>query len=202
MKRAYLLRHGMTEANKKRLYCGWTDIPLSEEGRSALLRLRASMHYPDITGLRVYTSGMLRTEETLSLLFGQVPHTPVPGLREMNFGAFEMHGYEELKNDPAYLEWISGENEKKCCPGGESGEDMTERVLTGFTRLLAQDGDFLVLAHGGPIAAIMTRLFPESGKNRYEWQPAGGTGYEIDFLDGRPQRWQHVPIPGKTPDER
>ena len=32
-----LLRHGITEANEKRLYCGATDIGLSETGKAALL---------------------------------------------------------------------------------------------------------------------------------------------------------------------
>lgn len=32
----YLIRHGKTEANEKRLYCGITDLPLSEAGRDEL----------------------------------------------------------------------------------------------------------------------------------------------------------------------
>ena len=35
----YLIRHGKTEANEKRLYCGSTDLPLSEKGREELNRL-------------------------------------------------------------------------------------------------------------------------------------------------------------------
>ena len=35
--RLYLLRHGLTEANAKRLYYGKTDLPLSPEGRAQLL---------------------------------------------------------------------------------------------------------------------------------------------------------------------
>ena len=33
----------------------------------------------------------------------------------------------------------------------------------------------------GVIAAIMDHLFPGEGKNRYEWQPSPGGGYEIDL---------------------
>ena len=32
---------------------------------------------------------------------------------------------------------------------------------------------------GGVIAAIMARLFPQEGKNRYEWQPRPGHGYAV-----------------------
>ena len=31
-----LIRHGKTEANEKHLYCGSTDLPLSEGGKSEL----------------------------------------------------------------------------------------------------------------------------------------------------------------------
>ena len=32
----YLIRHGKTEANEKHLYCGSTDLPLSEAGKAEL----------------------------------------------------------------------------------------------------------------------------------------------------------------------
>ena len=35
--RLILIRHGKTEANEKHLYCGSTDLPLSEAGKAALL---------------------------------------------------------------------------------------------------------------------------------------------------------------------
>ena len=45
--RLVLLRHGRTAANDARLYCGATDVALSEAGRSQLLqrreRVRAAM---------------------------------------------------------------------------------------------------------------------------------------------------------------
>ena len=59
----YLIRHGKTEANEKHLYCGSTDLPLSEAGREEL----QSVHY-DIKNVRFLTSGMKRTEETLKTL--------------------------------------------------------------------------------------------------------------------------------------
>ena len=35
----YLIRHGKTEANEKHLYCGSTDLPLSEAGKEELCKL-------------------------------------------------------------------------------------------------------------------------------------------------------------------
>jgi len=129
----------------------------------------------------VLTSGMIRCEETLAILFGNIPHETDTAFREMDFGAFEMHSYEEMKNDPNYIAWISGDNEANLTPGGESGNQMTERVLCGLQNLIKEGHDTFLITHGGVIATIMGYLFPEEGKNRYEWQPNHGGGYVIDL---------------------
>ena len=171
----YLIRHGKTVANEHHLYCGSTDIPLSEQGIEELQRL----HYEVSNNCRFLTSGMIRTEQTLYHLFGDVVHRVDKRFREMDFGLFEMHSYEELKCRKDYQEWISGDNESKAPPMGESGVQMTERVLAGLDDLLREQEDIVLVTHGGVIAAIMQHLFPIEEKNRYQWQPVPGSGYVI-----------------------
>jgi alpha-ribazole phosphatase len=96
-----------------------------------------------------------------------------------------MRSYAQLKDDPAYQAWIAGDNEANVAPDGESGDMMTRRVLRGLDRLIADGRDTLLVTHGGVIAAIMTRLFPSAGRNRYERQSAPGCGYAIDLSAGR-----------------
>ena len=196
MRSVILLRHGRTQANVDYVYCGKTDLPLSEDGRAALREMRRDFRWPEIDGFRVYTSGMRRTEETLQLLYGSVDHEIVPGLREMDFGAFEMFSYEQLKDDPVYRQWCSGDNDRNLTPGGESGEIMRRRVMEAFHMLLDREEDFLVISHGGPIAAIMAEMFPEEGKNRFQWQPKNGCGYRLE-LDGADKKWYTVPAGGE-----
>ena len=119
-------------------------------------------------------------EQTLEILFGPVEHRVDPDFREVDFGAFEMGSYEELKDNPAYQAWLEGDNESNVPPGGESGVQMKARVLTAFSRL---QEDTVVITHGGVIAAVMEACFPEEQKNRYLWQPKPGHGYAI--RDGR-----------------
>lgn len=176
MSKIYLIRHGNTEANERHLYCGSTDLPLSEDGRNALQTLKPG--YSGIQNVRFVTSGMLRTAQTLEILFGNVPHCCEPAFREMDFGAFEMRSYEQLKDVPEYQQWITGDNEANLTPGGESGILMKARVLKAFGVL--QGADTVLITHGGVIAAIMEHLFPQEGKNRYQWQPKPGHGYLID----------------------
>lgn len=176
-----LLRHGKTEANEKRLYCGSTDLPLSDNGKAELSALKNSAAYPDISGFRVIASGMKRCEETISVLFGECWYEVMPELAEMSFGAFEMRSYEQLKNDAAYIAWISGDNEANIAPGGESGGMMKTRVLAALGGIIKEGRDALIVTHGGPVAAIMGSLFTNENKNRYEWQPGPGLGYVIEI---------------------
>ena len=178
MSRIYLIRHGNTEANERHLYCGSTDLPLSERGRDALQTLKPG--YSGIQNVQFMTSGMLRTEQTLEILFGDVPHCCEAAFREMDFGAFEMQSYDQLKDVPEYQQWITGDNEANITPGGESGNMMKERVLEAFYGLIGARQDTVVVTHGGVIAAIMENLFPQEGKNRYQWQPKPGHGYLLD----------------------
>ena len=167
----YLIRHGKTEANEKHLYCGSTDLSLSEAGRTEL----QNIHY-DIKNVRFLTSGMKRTNETLQILFGDVPYEVDPRFREVDFGIFEMHSYDELKDTPEYQIWLTGDNEVNIPPEGESGAQMKQRVLEAFSEIKE---DTCIITHGGVIAAIMENLFPEENKNRYQWQPQNGHGYSL-----------------------
>ena len=183
MSMVYLIRHGATWANEGHLYCGSTDLPLSEKGAAAL----GQLHY-EIDAARYVTSGMKRTNETLGILFGDVPFREDAAFREVDFGAFEMRGYAELKDDPAYQLWLTGDNEENVPPGGESGAAMKKRVLPAFAALASQPGDTVLVTHGGVIAAIMEAVFPGEGKNRYQWQPRPGHGYVVT-----PTGYQAIP---------
>ena len=170
----YLIRHGKTEANEKHLYCGRTDLSLSVVGREELQNIRY-----DIKNVRFITSGMKRTDETMRILFGDAPYEIDSRFREVDFGIFEMHSYDQLKATPEYQAWLAGDNESNGPPEGESGKQMKERVLSAFSEI---QEDTCIITHGGVIATIMERLFPEENKNRYEWQPKPGRGYAI--VDG------------------
>jgi len=167
----YLIRHGKTAANEQHLYCGSSDISLSATGKDELCKLKYN-----ISNVAFLTSGMRRTNETLRILFGDVPFREDTRFREVDFGIFEGKCYEQLKDTPEYQCWLTGDNESNVPPGGESGAQMRQRVLEAFSGL---QEDTVVVTHGGVIAAIMAQLFPEENKSRYDWQSACGRGYAV-----------------------
>lgn len=180
-----LLRHGQTEGSLHDLYYGATDIPVLPESLAALHAQAAQ--YP--TAARYFTSGLMRTEQTLCAIYGQVPHTALAGLREMDFGDFEMRSYEELKDDPAFQHWMT-DSERLPCPNGESAPQTTARNLAALDTVLAEDEDAVCVIHGGVIAGFMMTWF---GGLRVDWYRKAGTGYQVMFADGKPVSWVRVP---------
>lgn len=191
MRALYLLRHGVTEANEKRLYGGSTDSPLSENGRRMAREIAVSRPLPvcDI----YLSSGMARANETLEILTGRSPDRILPELSEMDFGRFEMLGYETLCHDPDYQRWIGDESGAFPCPGGESTGAFRKRVLAGGSALLALDWDTaLVVCHGGVIVNLMGGWFPSEDRGFYEWQPAACGGWRVVFKGHTPIRFEPI----------
>ena len=100
MNRLVLLRHGRTEGTERHLYYGATDLPLLEDGVQNLQLAAARGVYPSPDGFTFVTSGMLRANQTLRAIYGDVPFSVIDDLREVNFGIFEMKSYEDLKTEP------------------------------------------------------------------------------------------------------
>lgn len=174
--RVCLLRHGRTAANDAHLYCGSTDLPLSDSGRRALIELRERGIYAGLTDFCAYTTGMRRTEETFCILFGNTPHGVLPAFREIDFGDFEMRSYDQMKSEPAYQQWIADSSGDAAPPHGESANAFHNRVIAAADAL---SRDSLIVCHGGVIAALMAHWFPAAHKNMYQWQPECGCGYLI-----------------------
>jgi alpha-ribazole phosphatase len=186
-----MIRHGKTEGNIKGLYYGKTDLPLLQEGIDALNENKQNHIYPQAN--KYYTSGMLRTEQTFRVLYGEMPHEILHDLREIDCGDFEMRSYEQLKDDPAFQEWITGDNEANICPNGESGNAVTERSLTALEPIIAAGEDAVIITHGGVIGGVLCRLFGRG--TRYDYHVEPGFGFTVEFVDGKPVSMEKTPLP-------
>lgn len=191
MNTLYLIRHSLTEGNERRLYYGATDLPLSENGRRLCRSLQGFLPLPE--GVRFATSGMRRAEETLSLLFGDMPHEVYPDLREMEMGTFEMRGYDDLKDDPNYQAWLSDALGTFVIPGGESNQAVRDRTVGCVRRLAVSAADaMLIVCHGGVIAAIMHEFFRDPARSFFDWIPHACHGYAISFQNCQPSGWREI----------
>jgi alpha-ribazole phosphatase len=192
-----LIRHGITEGNEMHMYYGSTDVSLSERGKHLLEKQRNEGLYPISETAQFYTTGMLRTEQTLRIVYGDREHGVIEDLKELDFGEFEMHTYEELNSVPEYQKWITAEDSGKAPPGGESIDSFTTRIRRGFDELTVRnelqmlklrnhrkEAMTICICHGGVISGIMDYIWPGEYKNFFEWIPDPGHGYVLLVEDG------------------
>ena len=177
-----LIRHGKTKGNLERRYVGRTDEPLLESEEERLKeqaeRLRQSRPHPG----RICTSPMLRCRQTAAILFDGEAES-VTDLRETDFGCFEYHCYEELKDDPSYQAWIDSGGLADY-PEGEPGEQFRRRTRDAFRNCVQkadEDGiDCLaIVCHGGVIMSILSGICGED--TFYNWQAANGDGFFLQL---------------------
>jgi probable phosphoglycerate mutase len=149
-----LARHGETDWNSERRWQGHADRPLNEVGREQARELAETLTDRAIDV--VYSSDLLRAHET-ALIVGERLGLAVevdPGLREVDVGDWAGRLLTEIEEaDPAgFARWQEG---RKAWNGGESYEEMGERVVAAVLRLAARHpGDtVLIVTHGGSIRA-------------------------------------------------
>ena len=167
----YLIRHGKTRGNLEGRYIGRTDQPLCPQGRVELQGRTGP------AADRVIVSPLLRCRETAALLYPGRDVKVVDGLREADFGAFEGHTYEELKDDPRYRAWLDSAG-AAAPPGGESRAAQQARALRAFQSVMAACGEderVAFVVHGGTIMCLLEALEPSH--RFYHWQAPNGGGY-------------------------
>lgn len=178
-----LIRHGKTYANEKKLYYGFSDVDLSENGIKELYILKENIQYPKAQ--LFITSGLKRANKTLNILFGSVDYIIDENLKEMNFGDFELKSYEQLKENKDYIKWIDNISEN-IIPNGETTKQFEDRVIKGFNNIFEnciknKIEDVVIVCHSGVISIIMQSLFKNENKSFYDWLPSYGKGYTIFF---------------------
>jgi len=199
----YLIRHGNTPGTESDLIYGATDLPLTEAGVKEIREMAVAGTYPDPEDAAIYTSGMLRTEQTLHAMYGETDHSVAPLLKEVNLGQYEMMTAREVMKDDFGRRWLMGEldPEELVFENGDSDASFRERTGKGIDEIIErelaeQKEKIIVVAHGGVITYIMDRFFPGVyEENMWDWTPLPGSGYEIVLEDGRPVSWSVVGDP-------
>ena len=159
MKTCILMRHGVTDMTGR--LCGHSDPPLNSAGRAQIERAVSLLPTrPDV----VFTSDLLRARESAQILaarFG-VPVQTSPGLREIDFGAWENLSWQEIEHRfPAESsKWLD------CFPAGviPAGErydlfvDRVKREMD-FLVMQAQAKALIAVTHAGFIRAALAEIY-------------------------------------------
>ncbi len=195
--RIHFIRHGITEGIKNKWFYGWEDLPLIQEGIDELKRFKDEGIYPKLDDADCYTSGMIRADQTLKTIYGDVPFRVIPDLKEMNFGMWECKTFDQLKEMEGFELWMNDRNGSFRFPGGESSADFIERARRGLDELMGyhrlkelshrhsgKDAVSIMVCHGGVIAAAMCHMAGKPQETFWDWIPAPGRGYTLYFDNG------------------
>lgn len=162
MKRLYLLRHGQTEFNVKKLVQGRCDSPLTglgrQQARVAAVWLKAHNVVPD----KVVSSPLGRAMDTAQLVATELlgPDAavePCEGIIERCYGTFEEGPHDALPTDV----WDPGED---LVPfGGEGSRALQERMVDTLTNIMGADGieTLLAVSHGSASRQFIKAAAPE-----------------------------------------
>ena len=165
MKRLYLLRHGQTEFNVKKLVQGRCDSPLTDLGRqqagAAAAWLKARNVVPDKVvssplGRAMDTAGLVATE----LLGQNVAVEPCEGIIERCYGTFEEGPHDALPTDV----WDPGED---LVPyGGEGSQALQARMVATLTNLISAEDTktLLAVSHGSASRQFIKAAAPADFK--------------------------------------
>jgi broad specificity phosphatase PhoE len=169
----FLLRHGPTDASQAGAPLGRRDLPVTLEGQAQWPRVKQ-----EVLGLgiqRVLTSDLGRAK--MHALDLGLPVLILPDLGEQAFGEWEGIPWSEIQNVGSFF----GEPVKSAPPGGESFARCASRALMALQGALDGEQPTLVLAHGGPLRAILAHFLglPLERALDLAWQPFGLTALEV-----------------------
>lgn len=156
-----LVRHGETDSNIRKTYCGWTDSVLNEKGKAqaghAAVMLREAK--PEV----VYSSPLKRAFETASIISGRTGRDIITDdrLKEQSFGEWEDLTYEEIgcKYPEECIKWKT-DWANYCIEGGESPSQVYARIVEFVDEIVARHrcGSVILVTHLGCIRMIISYL--------------------------------------------
>ena len=145
----WLVRHGETEWSRDGRHTSTTDLPLTAEGERTALTLRDRL--ADVAFDLVLTSPMQRARETASLV-GHGEAEADPDLVEWDYGEYEGRTSAEIRAEvPDWTIW------SHPSPGGETADQVAERLDRVVARLRAVPDRALVFGHGHALRALTAR---------------------------------------------
>lgn len=144
--RVYLVRHGETEWSVNGRHTGRTDIPLTARGRETAARLSPILQRQRFE--LVLVSPLQRARETCAL--AGFTHTSTDDdLFEWDYGSYEGKTPQEIRAlAPGWLLFRDG------CPGGESPDEVRNRIDRVIDRVRAIPGNVALFAHGHILRAL------------------------------------------------
>jgi broad specificity phosphatase PhoE len=149
----YLVRHGETDYSQEDIAQGQTDVPLNDTGFNTA-RVLGDYISKNLDITKIFLSDLLRCKQTcepiLRKMSKPIEYQTVEALREISLGIFEGKPIQELD----VLRFASGDYNSFVPEGGESFNQLIERVMKWFRLNYTQLNNSLIISHRGPMSVL------------------------------------------------
>lgn len=188
-----VLRHGESVWNKENKFTGWVDVGLSKKGEQEALVVGDKLQNYNFDN--IIFSDLKRTRKTASLIIKnrslpekeKIIYTVSPEVKERSYGDLagivkselkEKYGEEQMR--------IWRRSYYECPPGGESLEDVKNRIGSFFDNfimpLLKENKNVLLVSHGNALRALFVHLGFKDEKSVEHFELATATPISIDVF--------------------
>jgi alpha-ribazole phosphatase len=154
--RLLLARHGETTWNRDGRYQGHSDPPLSAWGEAQAQAL--ARRFSATEEIRIVASPLMRAQTTAHIIARphNIPVTADHRLMELGYGEWEglQQAAVKLKWPELLRQW-KRTPQQVTFPGGESLQDMQQRVQSFLEHTAAQSGTVLAITHDGVVRMIV-----------------------------------------------
>jgi broad specificity phosphatase PhoE len=180
------MRHGEVVNGGEKRYNGHIDVDITENGGQQMHRLAGLL--PGKSIKVIFSSDLIRSVKGAQIIAARIgtSHTPLRELRERSVGAWEGLTAEEIKQryPEEYRAWRADLLNYRP-PDGECLNDVRERVLPVFKRLVAShpDQEIGMLLHGGVNRVILADALGMDMLNLFRIDQAFGALNIIEYHD-------------------
>lgn len=186
------MRHGQSEWNKKNIFTGWIDIPLSEEGIKEAIQ--AGQILKDIEIDVIYTSTLIRGIMTAMLVMSVHSSGRVPVIDHSGEGRLDEWGkcYEESSEKeliPVYRAWELNERmygRLQGCNKQVTREKFGDEQVKIWRRSFAvspPDGESLEMTAKRALPYFKSQIIPEIKKGKNVLISAHGNSLRSIVMD-------------------
>ncbi|MBI4035569.1 histidine phosphatase family protein [Candidatus Daviesbacteria bacterium] len=150
--KVYVIRHGLTELNKKKVVNGQIDEPLALEG---IEQARAAISLIPKSIKHLYTSPLQRAQQTAQIINSKLmrPISVQIELTEIHMGSFAGKSWGDMKSGLEMKKKHRTIQFDYRSYGGESAAEVKKRIINFLKIINNQHNDYevLIVTHGGII---------------------------------------------------
>ena len=189
----YIIRHGETDNNKKRVLQGRSNLPLNEEGVRQAEKARDFFDGNEIIFEKIYSSPLIRAIRTAEIITGDAaPFILDDQLLEMDYGPYE--GCSLLDPPKEIIEFFSDFVNNPAPEGMENLSDLVVRMGRFMESLVDRlvespndesDKTILISTHAIAMKGILEHLTPQSHGSYWNKHIANCAVYKTTLSDGK-----------------